>query len=204
MMFRRCQPDDVDAVLPLMYSSGPEAFRYVFSVRSELQVLDFLRAAFVRGEGEFGYKDHFVAVDDGEIVALVGMRSAQDHLKYLFAIIRDIFGFYGLLDGIRVVVRGLRFEKIVAPPRGDTLSLHNLGVKEALRGRGYGRQLIAWFLEQARDQQVSAVGLDVAETNPRARALYMGLDFEVKRTSAGGLSNKYGRGVAHEYMEYSL
>jgi len=187
-----------------MYSSGPEAFRYVFSVGSELQVLDFLRAAFVKGDGEFGYKDHIVAIDDDEIVALVGMRSAKDQFHYLLAIIRNIFGFYGLLDGIRVVIRGLRFERIVAPPRKDTLSLHNLGVKEQVRGKGYGRQLIAYFLEQARLQKVSAVGLDVAETNPRAKALYLGLGFEVMRASEGGLENTFGRGVSHEYMEYPL
>ena len=95
MLFRRCRAEDVDAVLPLMYSAGPEAFRYVFSVRSELQVLDFLRAAFVRGGGEFGYKDHIVAIEGDEVVALVGMRSAGDQLNYRLAIIRNIFGFYG-------------------------------------------------------------------------------------------------------------
>jgi len=204
LIFRPCRPEDVDAILPLMYSSGPEAYRYVFSVSSELQVLEFLRAAFIRGDGEFGYKDHVVAVDDGEIVALVGMRSAQDNTAYTLAILKGIFGFYGVVNGVRVIIRGLRFEKIVAPPRKGVLCLHNLGVKEQLRGKGYGRQLIAWFLEQAPGESINAVGLDVAETNPRARALYLDLGFEVKHASEGTLSNKYGRGVGHEYMEYTL
>jgi hypothetical protein len=65
-----------------MYSAGPAAYRYTFSVSRELQVLDFLRDAFVKGDGEFGYKDHIVAVDEGEIVGLVGMRSADDSSEY--------------------------------------------------------------------------------------------------------------------------
>jgi len=187
-----------------MYSSGPEAYRYTFSVSCEHQALDFLRDAFVSGDGEFGYRDHIVAVDAGEIVALVGMRSADDSSEYTLAVIKNIFGFYGLIDGLRVMIRGLRFEKIVSPPKKGVLCLHNLGVKESLRGKGYGRQLIAYFLKQAEQQNVRAVGLDVAQTNPRARALYLSLGFEVKSATQGKLSNKYGRGVSHEYMEYSL
>lgn len=204
LLIRPCTAEDVDDILPLMYSAGPETFRFVFSVHSELEVLDFLRASFVKGDGEFGYRDHFVAVDNDDIVALVGMRRAQDNLKYTLSAASDIFKFYGLYNGLRVISRGLRFERIVSPPHKGTLCLHNLGVKEGLRGKGYGRQLIAWFLEQSGKQNVNAVCLDVAETNPRARALYLGLGFSIKGVTQGNLSNKYGRGVTHEYMEYPL
>jgi ribosomal protein S18 acetylase RimI-like enzyme len=204
LIIRPCTAEDVDDIIPLMYSSGPDAFRFVFSVHSELQVLDFLRACFVKGDGEFGYRDHSVAVDNDEIVALVGMRSAQDNLKYTLSAAGSIFKFHGLFNGLRVVSRGLRFERIVSPPRKGVLCLHNLGVKEGLRGKGYGRQLIAWFVQQAGKQNVKAVGLDVAETNPRAKALYLGLGFTVKSVTQGKLSNQYGRAVTHEYMEYPL
>jgi len=204
LVFRPCAAEDVDAAIPLMYSSGPDAYRYVFSVSSELQVLDFLRAAFIHGDGELGYKDHIVAVDKGDIVALVGMRNAKNQVSYTLAAIKAIFGFYGFLTGLRVMTRGLRFERIVAPPGKGILCLHNLGVKEQVRGNGYGRQLIAYFLEQAKKQDVTAVGLDVAETNPRAKALYQRLGFEVKCAREGNLANKFGRGVSHEYMEYSI
>ncbi len=204
LIIRPCTAEDVDDIIPLMFSAGPDAFRFVFSVNSELQALDFLRTSFVKGDGEFGYKDHFVAVDNDEVVALVGMRSAQDNLKYTLSAARSIFKFYGLFNGLRVVTRGLRFERIVSPPHKSVLCLHNLGVKDGLRGKGYGRALIAWFMQQAGEHNVTAVGLDVAETNPRAKALYMGLGFTVKSVTQGTLSNKYGRGVTHEYMEHPL
>jgi ribosomal protein S18 acetylase RimI-like enzyme len=203
LIIRPCTPDDVGDIIPLMFSAGPDAFKYVFSVNSELEALDFLRASFVKGDGEFGYMDHVVALDNDEIVALVGMRSAQDNLKYTLSAAKGIFKFYGLLNGLRVVVRGLRFERIVSPPKKSVLCLHNLGVKEGLRGKGYGRQLIAWFMQQAGQQSVTAVGLDVAQTNPRAKALYLELGFTVKSITQGTLSNQYGRGVTHEHMESS-
>ena len=204
LTFRPCTAADVDDILPLMFSAGPDAFKYVFSVTSELEVLDFLRASFVKGDGEFGYMDHVVAIDNDEIVALVGMRSAQDNFKYTLSTAKGIFKFYGLFKGLRVVSRGLRFEHIVSPPKKGVLCLHNLGVKEGMRGKGYGRQLIAWFMQQASEQNVTAVCLDVAETNPRAKALYLGLGFTVKSVTQGTLSNQYGRGVTHEYMEHPL
>jgi ribosomal protein S18 acetylase RimI-like enzyme len=204
LTIRPCTAEDVDDIIPLMFSAGPDAFRFVFSVNNEHEALDFLRVSFVKGDGEFGYKDHFVAVDNDEIVALVGMRSAQDNLKYTLSAAGSIFKFYGLFNGLRVVSRGLRFEHIVSPPKKGVLCLHNLGVKEGMRGKGYGRQLIAWFMQQAGEQKVAAVCLDVAETNPRAKALYLGLGFTVKSVTQGTLSNRYGRGVTHEYMEHPL
>lgn len=204
LIIRPCTAEDVDDILPLMYSSGPDAFRFVFCVNNELEVMNFLRTSFVKGDGEFGYRDHFVAIDNDEIVALVGMRSTQDNLKYTLSAASSIFKFYGLLNGLRVVCRGLRFERIVSPPHKGVLCLHNLGVKQGLRGKGYGRQLIAWFVQQAGKHKVKAVGLDVAETNPRAKALYLGLGFTVKRVTQANLSNKYGRAVTHEYMEHPL
>jgi len=204
LIFRSCTADDVDDVIPLMYSAGPDAYRYTFSVSSKLQVLDFLRVAFIKGEGEFGYKDHIVAEDNGEIVALVGMRSAQDNVDYTLAVAKTIFSFYGIFNGLRVAIRGLRFERVVSPPHKGVLCLHNLGVKEGLRGQGYGQKLIAHFLDKASERNEATVGLDVAETNPRAKALYLRLGFTVKSATYGGFHNKYGKAVAHEYMEYSL
>ena len=36
----------MEQAIPLMFSAGPEAFRYVFSVKYKDQALDFLRYAF--------------------------------------------------------------------------------------------------------------------------------------------------------------
>ena len=44
--FRPCRPGDIDAALPLIISSGPEAFGYVFNDQREDQLAAFLRRAF--------------------------------------------------------------------------------------------------------------------------------------------------------------
>lgn len=202
--FRPCSAEDVDRIVPLMYSAGPDAFRYTFSVDYRLQVLDYLHEAFLQGDGEFGYRGHVAAIYEDDIVGLVGFRHARDNSQYTRAAIRQILSFYGPIKGLRVLVRGLRFEKIVAPPSKNVLCLHNLAVAEQHRGKGYGEAIIQYFLQQAQKQGYRLVSLDVAKSNPRARELYERLGFVTQKTTAGGLKNRYGQAVEHEYMEYRL
>jgi len=202
--FRACQASDVNEVIPLMYSAGPEAYRYVFSVDYKEQVIDFLHYAFCQGDGEFGYKDHQVAVENNKIVALIGRRTSKDNLAYTITAIKQIFVFFGFINAVQVMFRGLRFETIVTPPPKNVVCLHNLAVSEGQQGKGIGQQVIKDFLAQEKARMTSTVCLDVAETNPRAKVLYQRLGFVVKSEKIGKLKNKYGRGVSHEYMEIKL
>ena len=201
---RKCKATDVAEVVPLMYSSGPESFRYVFSVDSEDQAVGFLHHAFCQGDGEFGYKDHQVVIEGGRIIALVGRRTAKDNLMYTMAAIKQILGYYSLYRGVGVLIRGLRFEAIVAPPIKDVICLHNLAVSPEQQGNGVGAQLIKCFLAQEKEKGMTTVSLNVAETNPRAKVLYERLGFIVKDKRVGKLKSQYGRGVGHEYMEINL
>lgn len=204
LQYRTCQANDVNDAVPLMYSAGPEAYRYVFSVDYEDQAIDFLRFAFVKGKGEFGYSDHILALNDNKVVGLVGRRESSQNLSYTVAAIKQIFGFYGFFKGLKVIVRGLKFEHIVAPPSKGRVSLHNLGVIPDSRGKGYGQAIIKYFIDNEKKGNTQFVCLDVASTNPRAKALYQRLGFVVKKHQIGKLINKYGRGVDHEYMEIDI
>jgi len=204
IQFRACLASDVNDVIPLMYSAGPEAFRYVFSVDDAEQVIDFLHYAFCQGDGEFGYKDHQVAIEDGRIVALVGRRCAKSNFAHTVTAIKQIFSFYRVFTAVKVIYRGLRFEAIVMPPRKNVVCLHNLAVSEGQKGKGFGQQIINHFIDHEKTIKTPVICLDVAETNPRAKALYQRLGFIVKRKKTAHLKNKFGRGVSHEYMELRL
>lgn len=199
--FKPCTCDDSAAAIPLMFSAGPEAFRYVFSVDRQDEVIDFLHYAFQRGGGEFGYRDHLLAVEDGKPVALVGVWHPKDNVAYMLDALKKIIAYYGPAKGLRVLIRGLRFEKIVSPPRKSVLCLHNLSVAEELRGKGIGGKVIEHFFELARKRGIDTVCLDVAETNPGAKALYVRMGFSVVRHNTGGLENHYGSAASHDYME---
>ncbi|MBD2858397.1 GNAT family N-acetyltransferase [Spongiibacter sp. KMU-158] len=190
--------------VPLIYSSGESAFRYVFSSRSALQVLGFLNAAFKRGRTEWGYQQHIGLFIEGELAGIGALKTSNQTLGFTVQAAVEIFRFYGFWQGILVVWRGLRTETVIRPPKKELALLYHLAMKLEYRGRGYGRQLIGELIWRARQQGFTRLGLDVAENNPRARALYEGLGFRSIEFRSGGLRSAYGEVVGHSYMELDL
>jgi len=60
------------------------------------------------------------------------------------------------------------------------------------------------LLQRARAAGHVRAALDVAVSNPRARALYQGLGFRVLDTRRSRLVGRWGSVVDHEYMECDL
>ena len=184
LTFRRARPADVDAAVPLIYSSGPDAFDYAFARPGRNSAQDFLRYAFLQGGGQFGWRQHWVGEHDGQVVAAGTVFGGEANLGYLLAATRQILGFFGL-GAFGVMRRGLQLERIICPPPRKTLYLAHLGVAPTLRGEGLGSQLIDHFLQIGRSSGLPMAALDVSTANPKAQALYERLGFrvQVERTS---------------------
>ena len=202
--FRPATPSDADAAVPLIYSSGPAAFDYVFSVPGRATALQFLHRAFVDGAGEFGHRNHVVGVLEGRVVAAGAAWNGTSTLAYTLAAARQIIGCYGARAGCGVIVRGLRLESVIRPPTRDCWYVAHLGVPSELRSRGIGAALVAHLLAQGRDQGMGVAALDVAVTNPAAQRLYERLGFAVTRLRVSKLSNAQSTVADLRRMELRL
>lgn len=202
--FRNCRVDDVDISVPLIYSSGPAQFRFVFSVTHKEQALEFLAYCFVRGKGQFGFKNHTALVVDGKQVGVGAAWNSQSNLMFMLISVLHILRFYGLRKAIIVMLRGLKAERVIKPARHDVVYIGHLGIPETMRGKGLGRQLIMYFLQQSREQGFQKSGLDVECENRRAKKLYEALGFKDVVTLESNLKNKYGYILKHFYMERDL
>lgn len=60
----------------------------------------------------------------------------------------------------------------------DEWHLHNIAVNPALQGQGIGRYLLEAIIQQAREQQLSVILLEVRESNASARRLYENSGFK--------------------------
>lgn len=200
--FQPADADDVAAAVPLIYSSGPAAFDYVFSVPGRSDALAFLRHAFVDGAGEFGWRNHWVGELDGQVVAAGAGFGAETHWPFTLAAARQILGYYGLRYAPGVIARGLRVESVIPPPSGDMHYLAHLSVAPALRGQGIGRALIDYLVAAAREQGRRRMVLDVAVSNPCAEALYARCGFTVMGERRSALSNAQGSVPGHRRMEW--
>jgi ribosomal protein S18 acetylase RimI-like enzyme len=198
--FRPAAAADADAVVPLIYSSGPAAFDYVFGQGRAGRAEQFLRYAFGQAVGEFSYRSHDVAVVEGVIMGAGAVFDGRQTLRFTLAAAKQILGFYGVLSGLGVIARGLRIESVIRPPRPRELYLCHLGVAPAARGTGIGSALIGHLTARRQDALHDCVALDVAVTNPRAEALYRRLGFETLLLRRSKLSTATAMVADHRRM----
>jgi len=202
--FRPCVRQDVDQAIGLIYSSGPAAFNYVFSQAGVSQPLEFLRSAFLAGDSEFGFQQHIAIERNGVLVGVGAVRYACQQWGFTLSAFKHIWGSYSFLSVFPVMLRGLRTEAVIPPPKPDVGLLYHLGIAESERGQGLGKLLVEHLLEQIKQQGVHTATLDVAASNPRAHALYKRLGFTDVLTREGGLKSKFGEVVDHTLMHYPL
>lgn len=200
--FRPARAEDVDVAVPLIHSSGPAAFEYVFTVPGRIAAHAFLRQAFVDGAGEFGWRNHRVGVLDGDVVAVGAGFCGSTKWPFTLAAARQIIAGYGWRRAAGVIARGLKVESVIPPPIGDMYYLGHLGVSPALRGKGVGSALVADLLAQRTVGADGPVILDVAVTNPRAQELYRRLGFAVTGERRSFLTNAQGAVPDHRRMQW--
>ncbi len=204
LQFRPAAPDDAEAAVPLVYSSGPAAFDYVFAVPGKADAQAFLRRAFRDGRGEFGFRNHVVGEFDGRIVAAGAAWDGTANATFALAATRQIVACYGLGAGTGVMLRGLRVEAIVQPPGRRCWYVAHLGVLPELRSRGIGDTLVRHLLDVGRARGHTLAALDVATTNPRAEALYARLGFRTVHERPSTLANGRASVPNHRRMELPL
>lgn len=203
--FRAAEPSDVDAMVPLIYSSGPAAFEYAFKVSEHKSAQDFLKYAFVRPGSEFSYTNHTCVIDgEGDVVGSGAAFSEKEANGFTIKAIQYIFGFYGLWQGIKVIKRGLAVEQIIAPPKGQTEVLVHLGIRPDRQGRGFGSKMIQYFIENAQSKNMATASLDVSVENEKAMALYKRVGFKVTKKNPSSLRNQFSYVADHCKMHLSL
>jgi ribosomal protein S18 acetylase RimI-like enzyme len=197
LTFRAATPADVADAVPLIYSSGPSAFDYVFDMGNSLGAQEFLRFAYLRRGGEFGWQAHRVTEIGGRVAAAGAAFDGRAVLRFTIANALVILRFYGPIRAWGVMVRGLRTETVIQPPRAEEYYLCHLGVREELRGQGIGARFMRHLLEGLDPDRHRCATLDVAVTNPRARLLYERLGFVVEALRVSKLQNRRGRVPDH-------
>jgi ribosomal protein S18 acetylase RimI-like enzyme len=205
LVFRPAQPSDVNAAVPLIYSSAPAAFDYLFAVPGRCGAQEFLRRAFVDGAGQFGFRSHVVGVEDGVVVAVGAAWCGLSRLAFMLDGGRQTFACYGVGAALGVIWRACRVEKIIAPPARSELCIGNLGVSPQRRGGGIGAALIAQLIAQHRHSGIGKAVLNVAVSNPRGQQLYERLGFTVTAERRSRLANAAQAAVVnHRRMEISM
>jgi ribosomal protein S18 acetylase RimI-like enzyme len=176
--FRTAEPSDVQMALPMIYSSGPHEFDYIFNVGNKTTA-DYLLFAFPTRFGTQSHRIFTVATANGQVAGIGALYTGNDNLRLSLGNFWNVFRFYGAQHTIKVAQRAGHIETILPPSAANAGYISQLGVKEEFRGDGVGTALIGQLIELTRNRGLRKCVLDVAITNPRAQALYERLGFKV-------------------------
>ncbi|MCB9665605.1 MAG: GNAT family N-acetyltransferase [Alphaproteobacteria bacterium] len=196
--FRPARAEDVDAVVPMIDASGPQAFAWVFQTGPSWGASDFLRAVFPTGQGQWGFQHHLVGERDGEVVAAGAAYTGAEAAGFLLTSVRQFLTVCGPLATPGVAARGLCLERILPPPGREVLYLCHLGVVPEARSQGIGWQLVDALVAWRGPERV--LELDVALDNPRAEALYRRLGFTQVWDRQSTLRNRWADVPGHRRM----
>jgi ribosomal protein S18 acetylase RimI-like enzyme len=118
-----------------------------------------------------------VALKRGRLVGLAGlMYEGRCFFNPTFS---DFVREFGWVGG---VARAIVLSLISSHSCDGELYLDDLAVDASVRGRGIGTRLMQAVFDLARERGLSAVWLEVVDTNPGARRLYERLGFKPVRT----------------------
>lgn len=186
MEIRLARPDDRGPIAELMYSSGPALYDFVYQTPKHAS-LDYIAMEFASGQGFCGWQNVTVAVQDGEVIATGCFFDSKAYPDLVKGSLRNLFRFFGPLRALPALRRAGHISSVMKPPRPGELYLSNFGVSPALRGSGIGSAIITQQIAAARALGYQTFALDVADSNPRAEALYgrHGLKVVKQKTFSG-------------------
>lgn len=195
IQIRPAEQKDVEAIVPLIYSSGPAAWDFVFTQNGKTP-FDFLSTSFIKRGNTISYTNHFVAELNGEVVGSIMSYRQPSFLLLNGGTALRIVSVYGF-SAPKVMGRGLTTEGMIKPPRPGRLYLGHIAVSEKHRGKGIGKELIRFMAQKFPELKI--LSLDVSQKNEAAISLYKGLGFQtIESRKFNGPSGKI---PDHYYME---
>lgn len=132
----------------------------------------------------------------GTLLGVAGFKTAQGALVGGgFSDLAKVYGWLGALW------RGLPLGLLERDLKEGTLLMDGIFVTAEARGRGVGTALLEAIKAHAADAGETTVRLDVIDTNPRARALYLRQGFEPRgKSHLGPLAPLFGFKSAEEMV----
>jgi len=163
---RGLSDDDRQRAAEIIYEAFRGKLRFAGSRRSLLPAL----AKALRSDRAI------CAYLDGRLLGIVGVDYGGQNLLAArwHAFCHDLGLLRGTLDALLISLMAWR-------DRRDDLYISSLAVAPEFRGRGIGTQLLSAAESLARELRFRQVSLNVVNTNPRARALYVRLGYRVVR-----------------------
>lgn len=193
---RQAIANDVTWAAPLLFSSGPALFSYIFASPPD-QAQEILSQAFSQPDHAFSYEYTQVVEVEGQPAGLMvgysGALKRQVDEKVHFVMARIL----PLMKLPKILVNVADLSRIKQDVRMQDYYVLSLGILPEFRNQGLGKQLLKQAELQASETSCRSICLDVTFNNHAAQVLLKGRGYTVvcskttdrfeRMTRAGGL-----------------
>lgn len=143
----------------------------------------------------FDAQQAIIALQQGRCVGLAGLHCGKRvFVTTPYAVFQQELGW------LRGFFSALMFHAFEPRPAADELRIECLAVSPQLRGQGIGSRLLAAVYAAAKKKGFNKVRLEVVDTNPNARRLYVREGFELIRTDRIPLARYFAGFAAQDVM----
>ncbi len=181
VVVRQATARDATYAVPLLLDAGEHLLKKIYGDGDRDTAFAFLSAAWLRGTGQYGFANHWLACIEDEIVGIISCW--HDSLPQHFDrdTLTSITDFFGLDEAIDVVMRSQAYTIALNPPMVLEMSIGHLAVAAGARRSGVATILVRYMENMARELGKLSLVLDVEEHNTRAIDFYKSMGFKSRQ-----------------------
>lgn len=177
---RQGTPEDAAQLSDLVLSSAPVLLPYLFGSAS--QARQFVYFAMRQEDGQYSAVRHCVATKDGlaqgpKVIGCVTLWHTDLPEKFHSNTLSSLASFLSSEQVRRLLTINPLLTEVFAPPASDELCIGHLAVESSQRGKGVGKELLAYAKRQANSLNKVSLVLDVDAKNDEALRFYAACDF---------------------------
>lgn len=182
VVVRPATAKDALHAVPLLLDAAEKILVTIFGDGKREEAHDFLHAAWLRGSGQYGFANHWVACIEDSIVGIVSCWHDKLPKHFDRDTMTSVTDYYGLDKAMDVVMRSQAMTYALHPPMMLELGVGHIAVAAGARRSGVGTALIRFMEHIARDLGKMSLVLDVEEGNRHALNFYEALGFVSQQT----------------------
>lgn len=179
---------DVAHTTPLILNAAESLLTAIFGHNTNKTAEGYLAHAWQQGGGQYGFKNHWVAVnasDDSHVIGLVTAWHSKLGAAFDRATLDSITSYFTLDEAMTVLMRNQTVAVNLTPPTNTELMIGHLSVAKAGMGKGIGSALVDHMQARAQKLKKRKLVLDVEITNIDAIRFYQKNNFTEESINKG-------------------
>jgi ribosomal protein S18 acetylase RimI-like enzyme len=184
MQYRQAEQQDAQTLARLIFDSSASLLTATFDITPQYSAFNFLVASLAEPDGQYGYKNHWVAVKDKQVIGCISAWHSKLSTEFHQATLKAITDFYGLEHALTVLHINQILQDCIPEIALNEWCIGHLSVCDIHQRQGIGKALIKLMYTQAIKHKKSLISLDVEAANQGAIDFYLTQGFSINTESA--------------------